>query len=95
MPILLSHNEAIFEDQTVYLTGHAYIGCTFRRCTLVMRSAGDVILNSCHFEACVWHLDLLISDHHVWDEFGRTVAPLIHQALPRTASDTQASDGGE
>ncbi len=92
MPILLSHHEAIFEDQTVYLTGHAYIGCTFRRCTLVLKSTGDVILNSCHFEACVWHLDLVISDHRVWDEFAQRVAPLIHKALPRISGDSQATD---
>ena len=32
---LLRHDDVVFDDQTVYSSGHAYFGCEFHRCTIV------------------------------------------------------------
>jgi len=82
MITMLLHRNVVFEDETVYLAANAYFGCTFRRCVLIMRESVSH-LEQCTFDSCIWHLDLLAHDQATWDEFLRTVAPMIAQSLPR------------
>ena len=82
MATFLVHEKVVFEDQVIYLAGNSYFDCTFRRCTLVVREQIGP-LTGCCIESCIWHLDLLISDHEYWDSFLGRIAPAITQSLPR------------
>lgn len=81
--INLVHEEKVFSDCTVYLTGNSYYDCKFYRCTFVVREGGIPAMVGCHIECCVWHLDLLVSDHRTWDSFVRIMVPLVQQSLPQ------------
>lgn len=82
MAIVLTHEDTVFEDQVVYLGGHAYFDCTFRRCTMVL-CGFDGVMTGCEIIACVWHLDFSVSDHTQWDSFMEKIAPAIGASLPR------------
>ena len=61
MPTLMVHRDVIYEDDTVYMSGHAYFNCTFRRCTMVMTDmVGEA--QSCNFDGCVFHINMIIND---------------------------------
>ena len=54
--VLVKHEKTTFEDQTVYLTGHAFIDCRFLRCTVV--NAGTPYhVEGCTFEACNFRIE--------------------------------------
>jgi len=78
---LLLHEGKVFEDQVVFLAGHSYKNCTFRRCTLSIKSH-FFLVDGCTFEGCVWDLDLVFSDPEVWAKFLRDMAPIITATLP-------------
>jgi hypothetical protein len=61
MSQLLLHEDLVIDDQVVYVTGHAYRKCKFNRCTFLLRDLIGVF-DHCDFNACVWHLDVLIHD---------------------------------
>jgi hypothetical protein len=81
--ISLIHEQKVFHDCTIYLTGNSYYDCKFYRCTFVVREGGIPALVGWHIECCVWHIDLMISDHRVWESFLRTMGPLVQQSLPK------------
>jgi hypothetical protein len=54
--LLTKHENETFENQTVYISGQAFIGCTFRACTLVLRETLYHVEN-CSFDRCNWHVD--------------------------------------
>lgn len=81
MPTSLVHENVIFEDQTIHLTGNAYIDCTFRRCNFVV-SGLPIVLRGCVANACVWHIDLVFSDVKRWKAFVEQIAPMISDSLP-------------
>lgn len=91
--ISLVHEGKTFADATVYLSGNSYYDCKFYRCTFVVREGGIPAMVGCHIECCVWHFDLLVSDHHAWESFVRIMVPLVQQSLPR-AFTQQAAPGG-
>lgn len=97
--INLIHEGKVFEDCTVYLTGNAFYDCKFYRCTFVIREGGIPAMVGCHIECCVWHIDLMFSDHRNWDSFVRIMVPLVEQSLPRALTDQPGegtpSPGGE
>ena len=35
--LLTKHENQTFQNQTIYLSGQAFIGCTFQQCTLILR----------------------------------------------------------
>lgn len=76
------HRDAVFNHQTLHLTGHVYERCTFNACTLIYRGTPSVI-SACSFDSCVWHIDLLIHDPDDWDSFYSEAAHLITKTLPR------------
>ena len=88
MATLVLHQDKVFEDQTVYLTGSAYVGCTFRRCALVLKGVAAQI-ERCTCESCIWHLDFVAHDSDKWNQFVSQTAPFIAKSLPK-ASDASA-----
>jgi hypothetical protein len=84
MPVILRHDNVTFEDQTIYLTGSAYIGCTFRRCTLVLMGFPPPMLDNCTIDSCVFHLNLVISDVDQANELRKVLEKLMIPSLPRT-----------
>jgi hypothetical protein len=75
-----------FENATVYLTGHAFLDCTFRHCTLVYRGEGCTFSN-CTIDACIFHIDWLVTDHRIWAEFLTGFGRKIVDGLPRPLGD--------
>jgi hypothetical protein len=51
-PVLLTkHEDRVFEDQFVPMTGHAYFRCRFVRCTFVW-DGGPFAAHGCNIENC-------------------------------------------
>jgi hypothetical protein len=57
--LLTKHENEKFVNQTVYISGQAFIGCTFTACTLVLRET-LYHLDQCTFERCNWHVDWVL-----------------------------------
>jgi hypothetical protein len=57
--LLTKHEDETFKNQTVYISGQAFIRCKFAACTLVLRES-VYHLEGCTFERCNWHIDCLI-----------------------------------
>jgi len=81
--IHLIQQDKTFIDQVVYLSGQAFLDCHFVRCTFVLLDRICPQFSNCQMEACLWHLDILVSDYQFWERFLHGMAPLIHQSLPR------------
>lgn len=60
---LTKHENLNFSDEVLYLSGHAYLGCTFERCTLFVTNT-PFYIEGCTFSSCNWRLevDLLWGD---------------------------------
>jgi len=57
--LLTKHENETFVNQTVYISGQAFINCTFTACTLVLRET-IYHLERCSFERCNWHVDWVL-----------------------------------
>lgn len=57
--LLTKHEGVTFQNQTVYISGQAFINCTFVGCTLVLRET-IYHLQNCTFERCNWHVDWVL-----------------------------------
>lgn len=57
--LLTKHEDVTFTNQTLYLTGQAFVRCKFIGCTMVLRQ-GFYHLDGCSFERCNWHVDRLL-----------------------------------
>ena len=57
--LLTKHENQTFQNQTIYLSGQAFIGCTFQQCTLILRETVYHI-DRCTFERCNWHIDRVL-----------------------------------
>jgi hypothetical protein len=57
--LLTKHENESFLNQTVYISGQAFINCTFVACTLVLRET-IYHLERCTFERCNWHVDWVL-----------------------------------
>lgn len=84
MPTLVRHDNITFNDQTVYMAGHAFANCTFDRCTMVVRESTGVLEN-CAFNNCVWHLDVLVSERERFRQLVDHIGPLLLNSLPAAA----------
>ena len=58
--LLTKHEGETFQNQTVYISGQAFIRCKFVACTLVLRES-VYHLEGCTFERCNWHIDCLLT----------------------------------
>ena len=57
--LLTKHEGETFHNQTVYISGQAFINCTFVACTLILRET-VYHLQNCTFERCNWHVDWVL-----------------------------------
>src|ERR1700709_1147603 len=57
--LLTKHEGESFLNQTVYISGQAFINCTFTACTLILRET-IYHLQNCSFERCNWHVDWVL-----------------------------------
>ncbi len=57
--LLTKHEGETFQNQTVYISGQAFIRCHFVACTLVLRET-VYHLEGCTFERCNWHVDWVL-----------------------------------
>ena len=92
--LLTKHEGETFRNQTVYISGQAFIRCQFIACTLVLRET-VYHLEGCSFERCNWHVDWVL----MWGspESIREIKALvgmIEQAQIQS-EQAQGSGGGE
>lgn len=57
--ILTKHEGETFQNQTVYISGQAFVRCNFVACTLVLRET-IYYLDGCTFDRCNWHVDRVL-----------------------------------
>jgi hypothetical protein len=57
--ILTKHENVTFTNTTIYISGQAFIRCTFVGCTLVLRES-VYHMDQCRFDRCNWHIDRTI-----------------------------------
>ncbi|HEY8666667.1 MAG TPA: hypothetical protein VIL86_08390 [Tepidisphaeraceae bacterium] len=57
--LLTKHEGETFQNQTVYISGQAFVRCKFIACTIVLRES-LYHLEGCVFERCNWHVDRLL-----------------------------------
>ena len=57
--LLTKHEGQTFQNQTIYLSGQAFVRCNFIACTLVLRET-VYYLEGCSFERCNWHVDWVL-----------------------------------
>ena len=58
--LLTKHDNVSFTNQTVYISGQAFIRCNFVACTLVLRGETVYHLEECSFDRCNWHIDTVM-----------------------------------
>lgn len=58
--LLTKHENVTFTNQSVYISGQAFIRCNFVACTLVLRGETVYHLEECSFDRCNWHIDTLM-----------------------------------
>jgi hypothetical protein len=57
--LLTKHEGVTFQNQTIYISGQAFVRCTFTACTLVLRET-VYYLEGCTFDRCNWHVDRVL-----------------------------------
>ena len=69
---LIKHENETFTSQTIDLGGHAFINCTFEKCTAIYSNL-PTIINGCSFNNCNWKInyDLLMGDERALNTLKR------------------------
>ena len=91
--LLTKHENQTFTNQTVYISGQAFIRCNFVACTLVLRET-VYHMEDCSFDRCNWHIDCVLlwgSPESVREM--RAVVTLLEQGL-RQMQEQSAAQGG-
>jgi hypothetical protein len=57
--MLTKHEGVTFQNQTIYVSGQAFVRCRFINCTLILRETIKY-LEGCAFERCNWHVDWVL-----------------------------------
>ena len=57
--LLTKHEGETFKNQTVYISGQAFVRCTFINCVLLLRET-IYHLEGCTFDRCNWHIDTVM-----------------------------------
>ena len=88
--LLTKHEGETFLNQTVYISGQAFINCTFVACTLILRET-VYHLQNCAFERCNWHVDWVL----MWGsaESVREIKALVN-LIEQAQQQQQDQDGG-
>lgn len=82
------HQNVVFDNHPVYLSGASFKDCTFRNCTLIIKNLDTVGgFENCEFDRCVWYLEAMVSDRDAWERFQQQIAPSIQLTLPHPAPD--------
>src|SRR5439155_22840682 len=91
--LLTKHEGEMFRNQTVYISGQAFVRCSFVGCTLVLRET-VYHLEQCSFERCNWHVDwvLMWGSPESLREIKALVA-MIEQAQQRAGAPGIGSPG--
>src|SRR3954468_22204321 len=91
--LLTKHEGETFLNQTVYISGQAFIRCNFVACTLVLRET-VYHLEGCTFERCNWHVDwvLMWGSPEPLREIKALVA-MIEQAQQRASGPSMGAPG--
>ena len=89
--LLTKHEGETFRNQTVYISGQAFIRCQFVACTLVLRET-VYHLEGCSFERCNWHVDWVL----MWGspESIREIKALVGMIEQAQVQSEQAEGGG-
>ena len=64
----------------IYAGGNAYTECVFMRCTIVLRD--NSVFQRCTFEACIYHLDIIIHDQEKYDFLVGFLQSIVKSSLP-------------
>ena len=88
--ILVAHEDVAFDDQIVYVTGHAYTRCEFRRCTMVLRGT-PMLLHDCEFTACKWDISMALVNLQDAVAVGEILKTLIIPSLAAFHPDDESS----
>jgi hypothetical protein len=88
--LLTKHEGETFRNQTVYISGQAFIRCNFVACTLVLRET-VYHLEGCTFERCNWHVDWVL----MWGspESVREIKALVGM-IEQAQQQQQGAEGG-
>jgi hypothetical protein len=88
--LLTKHEGETFRNQTVYISGQAFIRCNFVACTLVLRET-VYHLEGCTFERCNWHVDWVL----MWGspESVREIKALVGM-IEQAQQQQQGMEGG-
>ena len=89
--LLTKHENETFQNDTVYLSGQAFINCRFVACTLVLRET-VCHLDGCGFDRCNWHIDRVL----MWGNADsireiKTLVTMVEQALEQHLAQQQAN----
>jgi hypothetical protein len=89
--LLTKHEGETFRNQTVYISGQAFIRCNFVACTLILRET-LYHLEGCSFERCNWHVDWVL----MWGspESIREIKSLVSMIEQSQQQAGAALDGG-
>ena len=89
--LLTKHEGETFSNQTVYISGQAFIRCKFVACTLVLRES-VYHLEGCTFERCNWHVDWVL----MWGspESVREIKALVGMIEQAQQQQASAEAGG-
>ena len=99
--LLTKHEGVTFQNQTVYLSGQAFVNCNFTGCTLILRET-VYHMDRCTFERCNWHIDRVV----MWGNLDsireiKTLTTMIEKALedhmaqhPQPEGATEAPPSG-
>jgi hypothetical protein len=90
--LLTKHDGVTFRNQTVYISGQAFIRCHFDACTLVLRET-IYHLEGCTFARCNWHVDRVL----MWGNPAsiaevKALVSLIESAQKAQEGEVQALD---
>ena len=91
--LLTKHEGVNFENQTVYISGQAFLRCSFVGCTLVLRES-VYHMDGCTFDRCNWHVDTLL----LWGsaqgvQAVKDLCALIEQGLQQVQA-AESTEGG-
>jgi hypothetical protein len=91
--LLTKHEGETFRNQTICVSGQAFVNCTFVTCTLVLRETACHI-EQCTFDRCNWHVDALM----LWGSPEslkniRAILELIDQGQQELARQQAAASG--
>ena len=93
--LLTKHDGETFRNQTVYISGQAFVRCQFVACTLVLRET-VYHLEGCSFERCNWHVDWVLmwgSPESVREI--KSLVTMIEQAQQQQQPGEGALGGGQ